>query len=82
MAEGLGRLATAVERQRCYLCLERGDALLEVLVLRATAAELKFERLDVRLLALTAALCRKPVFQKPLSQLLIHLVQIVGTSLR
>ena len=82
MAKGLVRLAKTVQRKRCHLRLERGYALLEVFVLRTTAAQFKFECLDVRLFALTTALCRKPVFKKPLSEFLIHLVQIVGTALR
>mmetsp|Transcript_43097 Transcript_43097/g.107853 ORF Transcript_43097/g.107853 Transcript_43097/m.107853 type:complete len:445 (+) Transcript_43097:300-1634(+) len=76
------RLRAARDGELGELVLERGDALLEGLVLGAAARQLKLERLDVRLLALPRALGAQAVLQEALPQLVVHLGEVVGAPLR
>ena len=81
MAEGI-RLAHRLQGERGHLRLKSGDTLLEELVLGATAAQLIFELLDVRLLALPTTLGGQAVLEQSFSQLLVHFRQVVGPALR
>mmetsp|Transcript_17186 Transcript_17186/g.39626 ORF Transcript_17186/g.39626 Transcript_17186/m.39626 type:complete len:263 (+) Transcript_17186:101-889(+) len=76
------RLGATRDGELGELVLQRGDALLEGLVFRPAARQLKLERLNVRLLTLPGTLRAQAILQEALAQLVVHLGQVVGTPLR